>query len=76
MAGIRLLDRMLGRMSGVETTHIPEVLPPELSLPVPVAPHPMPEMKKIGGDISTISLTQCFTFHRTIPGQSPIITER
>ena len=31
MAGIRLLDRMLGRISGVETAHIPEVLPPEPS---------------------------------------------
>jgi hypothetical protein len=35
MAKIRLLDRMLGRMSGVETVHIPEVLPPE--------PFPFPE---------------------------------
>lgn len=46
MAGIRLLDRLLGSVSGVETAHIPEVLPPKPSLPVPVAPPPMPEMKK------------------------------
>ena len=35
MAGIRLLDRMLGRMSGVETVHLPEGLPAKPSLPVP-----------------------------------------
>jgi len=40
MAGIRLLDRILGSMSGVETAHIPEVLPSEPSLPVPRVPDP------------------------------------
>lgn len=46
MAEIRLLDRMLGRMSGVDAAPIPEVLPQKTSLPVPVASQPMPEMKK------------------------------
>jgi hypothetical protein len=46
MAGIRLLERMLGSMSGVEAAPIPEVRPRETSLPVPVAPQPMPEMRK------------------------------
>ena len=76
MTGIRSLDRMLGSISGVETAHIPKVLPLEPSLPVPRVSRPMPEMKKIGGDISTVSLTHCFTFRRATPGLSPILTKR
>lgn len=61
--GLRLLDRLLGRISGVEAVRIPEVLPPSPSLP---------EMKKTGGCTSTAFRIRSFICRRVIRGRLAI----